>query len=42
MVKGMDNETLIINLPETAILGVGRIKEKVVPIEGEAVIRPTV
>ena len=31
----------VINLPEAAILGAGRIREHVVPVEGEAVIRPT-
>jgi len=35
----VDYFTPIINLPEAAILGVGRIAEKVVPVEGQAVIR---
>lgn len=37
---GIDVFTPIINLPEAAILGVGRIREKAVPLEGNIVIRP--
>jgi pyruvate dehydrogenase E2 component (dihydrolipoamide acetyltransferase) len=36
---GVDAFTPVINLPEAAILGVGRIAEKVVPRHGQAVIR---
>jgi pyruvate dehydrogenase E2 component (dihydrolipoamide acetyltransferase) len=36
----VDQFTPIINLPETAILGVGRIKEKPVGVKGEIVLRP--
>jgi len=36
---GVDAFTPVINLPEAAILGVGRIAPKVVPREGQAVIR---
>jgi len=36
---GVDAFTPVINLPEAAILGVGRIAEKVVPRDGQAVIR---
>jgi pyruvate dehydrogenase E2 component (dihydrolipoamide acetyltransferase) len=36
---GVDAFTPVINLPEAAILGVGRIAEKVVPRNGQAVIR---
>jgi len=32
----------IINPPETAILGVGAIREKPVPVEGEVKIKPLV
>ena len=35
----VDAFTPLINLPELAILGVGRIRDKVVPIEGEVKIR---
>jgi len=37
----VDAFTPIINLPETAILGAGRIKEKPVAMEGRVCIRPT-
>lgn len=37
---GIDVFTPVINLPEAAILGVGRIREKVVPVEGNIVVRP--
>jgi pyruvate dehydrogenase E2 component (dihydrolipoamide acetyltransferase) len=36
---GVDAFTPVINLPEAAILGVGRIAPKVVPRDGQAVIR---
>ena len=36
---GVDAFTPVINLPELAILGVGRIQEKVVPVNGVAEIR---
>lgn len=36
----VDEFTPIINLPETAILGVGRIQEKPVGVDGEIVLRP--
>jgi pyruvate dehydrogenase E2 component (dihydrolipoamide acetyltransferase) len=36
---GVDAFTPVINLPEAAILGVGRIAEKVVPRDGQMVIR---
>jgi len=36
---GVDAFTPVINLPEAAILGVGRIVEKVVPRDGQMVIR---
>jgi pyruvate dehydrogenase E2 component (dihydrolipoamide acetyltransferase) len=36
----VDQFTPIINLPETAILGVGQIKEKPVGVNGEIVLRP--
>ncbi|MEP6895373.1 MAG: 2-oxo acid dehydrogenase subunit E2 [Chloroflexota bacterium] len=36
---GVDAFTPVINLPEAAILGVGRIAEKVVPRDGQIVIR---
>lgn len=36
---GVDAFTPVINLPEAAILGVGRIAEKVVPRDGQVVIR---
>lgn len=39
---GIDYFTPIINLPETAILGVGRIKERVFSENGKVVIKPTV
>jgi pyruvate dehydrogenase E2 component (dihydrolipoamide acetyltransferase) len=35
----VDAFTPVINLPELAILGVGRIQDKVVPVEGEIIIR---
>jgi pyruvate dehydrogenase E2 component (dihydrolipoamide acetyltransferase) len=35
----IDAFTPVINLPEAAILGVGRIQEKVVPYKGEIVVR---
>jgi pyruvate dehydrogenase E2 component (dihydrolipoamide acetyltransferase) len=35
----VDAFTPVINLPEVAILGVGRITPKVVPYEGEVVVR---
>jgi pyruvate dehydrogenase E2 component (dihydrolipoamide acetyltransferase) len=38
---GVDAFTPVINLPEAAILGVGRIAPKVVPRDGQAVIRTT-
>jgi len=39
---GIDAFTPIINLPETAILGVGRIKARPVAEEGNVVVRPVV
>ncbi|MHC1785237.1 MAG: 2-oxo acid dehydrogenase subunit E2 [Anaerolineaceae bacterium] len=39
---GVDAFTPVINLPEAAILGVGRIAQKVVPVKGDAVIRSMV
>jgi pyruvate dehydrogenase E2 component (dihydrolipoamide acetyltransferase) len=36
---GVDAFTPVINLPEAAILGVGRIAPKAVPVESEIVIR---
>ena len=36
----VDAFTPVINLPEAAILGVGRIVERVVPCDGQPVIRP--
>jgi pyruvate dehydrogenase E2 component (dihydrolipoamide acetyltransferase) len=38
---GIDSFTPIVNPPETAILGVGRIVEKAVGREGQLVLRPT-
>ena len=35
----VDFFTPVINLPEAAILGVGRIRDKVVPYQGEIAIR---
>ena len=35
----VDAFTPVINLPQAGILGIGRIQEKVVPIEGEIIIR---
>jgi len=35
----MDAFTPTINLPEAAILGVGRILDKAVPVDGKVVIR---
>jgi pyruvate dehydrogenase E2 component (dihydrolipoamide acetyltransferase) len=37
---GIDSFNPIINLPESAILGVGRTVEKAVVVNGEIVIRP--
>jgi pyruvate dehydrogenase E2 component (dihydrolipoamide acetyltransferase) len=37
-----DAFTPIINIPEVAILGVGRIRERVVAREGQICVRPTV
>lgn len=37
----IDAFTPIINPPETAILGVGRIREKPVVVDGQVVVRPT-
>jgi pyruvate dehydrogenase E2 component (dihydrolipoamide acetyltransferase) len=39
---GIDAFTPIVNLPETAILGVGRIKARPVAEEGKVVVRPVV
>ncbi len=36
---GVDAFTPVINLPELAILGLGRIQEKIVPVNGQAEIR---
>ena len=36
---GVDAFTPVINLPEAAILGIGRVAPKVVPVKGEVVIR---
>ena len=36
---GVDAFTPVINLPELAILGVGRILEKIVPVNGQPEIR---
>ena len=37
---GIDGFTPVINLPETAILGVGRIAEKPVAVDGKVAVRP--
>jgi len=37
---GVDVFTPIINPPETAILGVGRVAEKPIVVQGQAVVRP--
>jgi pyruvate dehydrogenase E2 component (dihydrolipoamide acetyltransferase) len=37
---GIDEFSAIVNPPEAAILAVGRISERVIPVNGEAVIRP--
>jgi pyruvate dehydrogenase E2 component (dihydrolipoamide acetyltransferase) len=37
---GVDAFDAIVNAPQAAILAVGRIVERVVPRDGEAVIRP--
>jgi pyruvate dehydrogenase E2 component (dihydrolipoamide acetyltransferase) len=37
---GVDIFTPIINPPETAILGVGRVAEKPIAVDGQMVIRP--
>ncbi len=39
---GVDAFTPIINLPETAILGVGRIRERPAALAGQVVVRPLV
>jgi pyruvate/2-oxoglutarate dehydrogenase complex dihydrolipoamide acyltransferase (E2) component len=38
----IDAFTAIINIPEVAILGVGRIKERPVVRDGQVAVRPTV
>ena len=38
----VDNFSSIINPPQAAILGIGRVTESVVPIEGEIMIRPMI
>ena len=37
---GIDEFSAIVNPPEAAILAVGRISDRIVPVNGEAVIRP--
>jgi pyruvate dehydrogenase E2 component (dihydrolipoamide acetyltransferase) len=37
---GVDVFTAIINPPQAAILAVGRIAQRVVPVEGAAAVRP--
>jgi pyruvate dehydrogenase E2 component (dihydrolipoamide acetyltransferase) len=38
---GIDVVSPIINPPQSAILGVGQIRERVIAAEGQAVVRPT-
>jgi pyruvate dehydrogenase E2 component (dihydrolipoamide acetyltransferase) len=38
---GVDAFNAIINTPQAAILAVGRIAERVVPANGQAVVQPT-
>jgi pyruvate dehydrogenase E2 component (dihydrolipoamide acetyltransferase) len=39
---GVDEFDAIVNAPQSAILAVGRIVERVIPVEGRAELRPTV
>jgi pyruvate dehydrogenase E2 component (dihydrolipoamide acetyltransferase) len=39
---GVDSFTAIVNAPQAAILAVGRIAERVVPVEGSPAVRPMV
>jgi pyruvate dehydrogenase E2 component (dihydrolipoamide acetyltransferase) len=39
---GVDAFTAIINAPQAAILAVGRVAERVVAVDGRAVVRPMV
>ncbi len=38
---GVDAFHAIVNAPQAAILAVGRIRDRVVPVGGEAAVRPT-
>ncbi len=38
---GIDQFQAIVNPPQAAILAVGRIKDRVVPVEGQPVVKPT-
>jgi len=38
---GIDQFQAIVNPPQAAILAVGRIKDRVVPVDGQVAVRPT-